>query len=139
MRLYEQHQRALRDSIVSFALAQVGTPYLFGGTSPVAGFDCSGLVQYVYSRHYLKPPRLAARQARIGKVIRRRDRLERGDIVAFGHDSVTHIGIYVGQRKFVHASSVAGRVIVSSIDRQPTVQIRPFVAGRRVLVLASAN
>lgn len=138
MRAFEQHQLALRDSIVSFALAQVGTPYVLGGTSPLKGFDCSGLVQYVYSRHYLTPPRQAARQARIGTAIRR-DRLQRGDILAFGHDSVTHIGIYVGQRKFVHASSVAGRVIVSSIDRAPTLQIRPLVAARRVLAVATAD
>jgi cell wall-associated NlpC family hydrolase len=138
MRAFEQHQLALRDSIVSFALSQVGTPYKFGGTTPMSGFDCSGLVQYVYSRHYLTPPRTAARQARIGAPIRR-DRLQRGDILAFGHDSITHIGIYVGDRKFVHASSVAGRVIVSSIDRAPTLQIRPLVAARRVLAVASAD
>ena len=138
LRAFEQHQLALRDSIVRFALAQVGTPYVFGGTTPASGFDCSGLVQYVYSRHYLTPPRTAARQARIGTAIQR-DRLQRGDILAFGRDSVTHIGIYVGDRKFVHASSVAGRVIVSSIDRAPTVQIRPMVGARRVLVVAAAN
>ena len=138
MRAFEQHQLALRDSIVSFALAQVGTAYRHGGTTPTGGFDCSGLVQYVYSRHYLTPPRTAARQAKIGAGIRR-DRLERGDILAFGRDSVTHIGIYVGDRKFVHASSVAGRVIVSSIDRAPSVQIRPLVGARRVLAVATAN
>lgn len=138
IRAFEQHQLALRDSIVSFALAQVGTAYVMGGTTPVSGFDCSGLVQYVYSRHHLTPPRTAARQARIGTAIRR-DRLQRGDILAFGHDSVTHIGIYVGERKFVHASSVAGRVIVSSIDRAPSLQIRPMVGARRVLVVASAD
>lgn len=138
LRAFEQHQLALRDSIVSFALAQVGTPYILGGTTPAKGFDCSGLVQYVYARHYLTPPRTAARQARIGAPIRR-DRLQRGDILTFGRDSVTHIGIYVGDRKFVHASSVAGRVIVSSIDRPPTVLIRPMVGARRVLAVAAAN
>ena len=138
LRAYERHQLALRDSIVSLALSQVGTPYVHGGTTPATGFDCSGLVQYVYSRHYVKPPRTAARQARIGAAIRR-DGLQRGDILAFGRDSVTHIGIYVGDRKFVHASSVAGRVIVSSIDRPPTVQIRPMVGARRVLAVVAAN
>lgn len=137
MRAFEQHQLALRDSIVSSALARVGTPYVRGGATP-QGFDCSGLVQYVYSRYYLTPPRTAARQARIGAAIRR-DHLRPGDILAFGRDSVTHIGIYVGDRKFVHASSVAGRVIVSSIDRAPSVQIRPLVAARRVLAVATAN
>jgi cell wall-associated NlpC family hydrolase len=136
LRVYEQHQRRLRDSIVSLALAQVGTPYKRGGTTP-DGFDCSGFVQYVYGRLYLMPPRLAAHQARIGALIRR-DNLRPGDILAFGAaDSVTHVGLYVGDRKFVHASSVAGRVIVSSIDRPPSELIRPLKLGRRVLAMAN--
>ena len=136
LRAFEKHQAALRDSIVRLALAQVGTRYVHGGESP-AGFDCSGLVQYVYGNMYLMPPRLAAQQARIGAPIRR-DMLRPGDILAFGKgDSVTHVGIYVGDRKFVHASSVAGRVIVSSIDRPPSELIRPLKLGRRVLAMAN--
>ena len=134
---FEKHQRALRDSIVRLALAQVGTPYVRGGTVPETGFDCSGLVQYVYNRMYLMPPRLAAHQARFGMLIGRDD-LRPGDILAFGvSDSVTHVGLYVGDRKFVHASSVAGRVIVSSIDRPPSELIRPLKLGRRVLAMAN--
>jgi cell wall-associated NlpC family hydrolase len=136
LRAFEMHQRALRDSVVRLALAQVGTPYVHGGESP-DGFDCSGLVQYVYGRLYLTPPRLAAHQARIGTPIRR-DNLRPGDILAFGvSDSVTHVGIYVGDRKFVHASSVAGRVIVSAVDRPPSELIRPLKLGRRVLAMAN--
>src|SRR5688572_5747961 len=74
LRAFERHQLALRDSIVRLALAQVGRTYEFGGTTPDGGFDCSGLVQYVYAAHYLTPPRTAARQARIGSPIQR-DRL----------------------------------------------------------------
>ena len=136
LRAFEKHQRALRDSIVRLALAQVGTPYVHGGETP-EGFDCSGLVQYVYGRLYLTPPRLAAHQARIGAPIKR-DMLRPGDILTFGtSDSVTHVGIYVGDRKFVHASSIAGRVIVSSVDRPPSELIRPLKLGRRVLAMAN--
>ena len=139
LRTFEKHQRALRDSVVRLALAQVGTPYVRGGTVPETGFDCSGLIQYVYGRAYLATPRLAAHQARFGKLIGR-DNLRPGDILAFGvSDSITHVGLYVGDRKFVHASSVAGRVIVSSLDRPPTVLIRPMVGARRVLAVAAAN
>lgn len=136
LHVFEKHQRALRDSIVHLALAQVGTPYKRGGTTPEA-FDCSGLVRFVYSSFYVTPPRLAAHQARIGSPIRR-DMLRPGDILAFGvSDSITHVGIYVGDRKFVHASSVAGRVIVSSVDRPPSELIRPLKLGRRVLSMAN--
>lgn len=140
IRIFEQHQRALRDSIVRAALAQVGTPYKLGGTTPDS-FDCSGLVRYVYSQHYLTPPRIAEKQARIGSAIAR-DELLPGDVLTFGDgDRVTHVGIYVGNRKFVHASSVAGRVIVSALDRPAYANIRPFKGARRVLVapLASAR
>src|SRR5688572_4742009 len=57
VRIFEKHQLAMRDSIVRLTLAQVGTRYEFGGTTPVEGFDCSGLVRYVYSQLYLTPPR----------------------------------------------------------------------------------
>jgi cell wall-associated NlpC family hydrolase len=140
IRVFERHQRALRDSIVHSALAQVGTPYKLGGTTPEA-FDCSGLIRYVYSRHYLTPPRVAEKQARIGSGVER-DQLLPGDVLTFGAgDRVTHVGIYVGDRKFVHASSVAGRVVVSAIDRAPAPNIRPLKGARRVLVapLSSAR
>src|SRR5687767_8324949 len=89
---FEKHQRALRDSIVRLALAQVGTRYELGGETPEA-FDCSGLIQYVYGKLYLTPPRTAALQATIGAPIRR-DMLRPGDILAFGvRDSITHVGI----------------------------------------------
>lgn len=132
VRAFELHQRALRDSIVRAALAQVGTPYRLGGATPDS-FDCSGLVRYVYSRHYVTPPRLAGHQAHIGAPIRRNELLP-GDVLTFGvGDSVTHVGIYVGNRKFVHASSIAGRVIVSAVDRAPSELIRPLKGARRVL------
>jgi cell wall-associated NlpC family hydrolase len=133
VQIFEKHQLALRDSIVRLALAQVGTPYEFGGATPVEGFDCSGLVRYVFAQLYLTPPRLAAKQARSGTPVRR-EHLRPGDLLTFGvGDSVTHVGIYVGERKFVHASSVGGRVIVSSLDRPPSDLIRPLKGARRFL------
>jgi cell wall-associated NlpC family hydrolase len=136
VRVFQKHRLALRDSIVRLALAQVGTRYDFGGMTPQRGFDCSGLVRYVFSQLALTPPRTAAKQARIGAAIQR-DRLRPGDLLTFGiGDSVTHIGIYVGDRKFVHASSIAGRVIVSAVDRPPSDLIRPLKGARRLLAIA---
>lgn len=133
---FERHQLSLRDTIVRLAQAQVGMPYVLGGTTPRHGFDCSGLVRWVFSQVHVTPPRLARQQARIGAPIRR-ESLRPGDLLAFGErDSVTHIGIYVGDGRYVHASSVAGRVIVSPLDRRPSKLIRPLASARRVLITA---
>lgn len=130
---------AMRDSIVRLARAQVGRRYRFGGTTPDRGFDCSGFVRYVLAQLHMPLPRLAAQQARVGSPIERDD-LRPGDLVSFGaRDSISHIGIYVGDGQFVHASSVAGRVIVSKLNRAPSRLIRPLKGARRLYALAEAN
>ena len=135
-RVFGEYQLARRDSIVRLSLAQVGTPYTYGGASPQRGFDCSGLVRYVFGQVFLTTPRRAAEQAHSGAPISRHD-LRPGDLLMFGAgDSITHVGIYVGDRKFVHASSVAGRVILSSMDRPPSPLIRPLKGARRLLAFA---
>ena len=126
------------DSIVTVAWALIGQPYEFGGTSPQRGFDCSGLVSFVLSKVQLKLPRTAKQQALVGAPIGR-DRLLPGDLLTFGTDArVSHVGIYVGDGKFVHASSIAGRVIVSPLDRKPSRLIRPLAGARRVLAIADS-
>jgi hypothetical protein len=126
-----------RDSIVTVAWALIGTPYEFGGSS-LNSFDCSGLVRFVLSKVDLSLPRTARQQALVGAPITR-DRLRPGDLLTFGRgDSVAHVGIYVGDGKFVHASSVAGRVIVSPLDRKPSRLIRPLSGARRFLALADS-
>lgn len=127
---------SLRDSIVTLALAQLGMPYVLGGTTPRRGFDCSGLVRWVAAQVHMPLPRTARMQARVGEPVRR-ERLEPGDLLAFGDgERVSHIGIYVGGGRFVHASSVAGRVVVSKLDRRPSRLIRPMRAARRLLATA---
>ena len=124
------------DSIARVALAQLGTRYVLGGTTPDSGFDCSGLVRYVYARSYWTLPRTAQMQALTGSAIDTRS-LMPGDLLTFGDGpGVTHIGIYVGEGMYVHASSVAGRVILSRVDRQPTKLVRPMKGARRLLALA---
>jgi len=125
---------AMRDSIVAIALLQLGTPYVYGGTTPDSGFDCSGLVQYALSQVHLTLPRTAMLQSRAGAPVDRAT-LERGDLVAFGDTAVTHIGIYVGFGRFIHASSVAGKVIVSPLDRTPSRLIRPMRSARRLIAM----
>ena len=128
-----------RDSIVAVAWAMVGEPYILGGSSPQHGFDCSGLVSFVLSRVQLPLPRRAYQQALSGAPIGR-DRLQPGDLLTFGaHDNVSHVGIYIGGGEFVHASSVAGRVVVSPLDRAPSRLIRPLSGARSLLVSSDSR
>lgn len=127
---------SLRDSIVSLARAQIGTRYRHGGASPQRGFDCSGLVQYVMARFQMILPRTAKQQAALGVVVERDTSLLRpGDLLTFASNdraSVSHIGIYVGGGRFVHASSVAGRVIESPLNRAPAPKIKLWRGVARV-------
>jgi cell wall-associated NlpC family hydrolase len=132
----------LRDSVVLMAKAQLGRPYQFGGETPKDGFDCSGLVKYVMAALNLDLPRTADLQAKQGLSIKRdTSRLLPGDLLTFGQTSksdVSHIGIYVGSGRYIHASSVAGRVIESSINRPPAPTIKIWRGARRMLALDSA-
>ena len=98
--------------IVEIARTQVGTPYRFGGTSP-SGFDCSGLVRYVYAQVGVSLPHNAAKQFQYGSPIPR-NRLEPGDLVFF--DRLRHSGIYIGGGRFIHARQTGKRVSIASLD-----------------------
>jgi cell wall-associated NlpC family hydrolase len=136
---YSNSALSLRDSVVAVARAQVGTKYRLGGGSPEKGFDCSGLIQYVMGALRLNVPRTAKQQAKAGLAIKRdTSRLLPGDILTFGKGkkgSVSHVGIYVGDGHYVHASSVAGRVIESAIDRPYSPLIKVWRGARRMLSL----
>ena len=126
---------SLRDSLVALARAQIGRRYKLGGESPDGGFDCSGLVQYVMGALKVQLPRTASQQAHAGRPVDRdRNQLRPGDLVTFGFGKrISHIGIYVGDGRFVHASTKAGRVIESKLDRPPSRQIKPWRGVRRVI------
>lgn len=128
---------SITDSVVAIARAQVGKKYLFGGTSPEGGFDCSGLVKYVLEALKVDVPRTSHEQSRIGSAIPRdTTQLRPGDLLLFGKPKagVSHIGIYVGNGRYVHASSVAGRVIESPLNRPPSTLIKALKSARRILV-----
>lgn len=106
------------NAILMRAISLVGTPYRYGGNTPEGGFDCSGLVNYVFRDAVdLRLPRtsreLAAWQGpRIAP-----DRLAPADLVFFGsRGQVTHVGIYVGEGRFVHAPSTGGTVRLDRLD-----------------------
>ena len=102
-------------AIVTTAKAFIGVPYVFGGTNP-SGFDCSGLLQYVFKLNGLTIPRLADEQYNLGRSAEI-NRLSPGDLVFFTTytSGVSHCGIYVGDGKFLHASSSRG-VIISNLS-----------------------
>jgi len=125
----------MRDSIVMVARSQIGTRYRYGGTTPGGGFDCSGFVRYVLGAIQLVLPRTAAQQAELGAMIPKdTTRLRPGDLLTFGRGRrVTHIGIYVGNGRYVHASPTAGRVIETSLERTDSPLVKIWRGGRRLL------
>lgn len=93
------------------ALGLVGTPYRYGGNTPDSGFDCSGLIGWVYrTQAGLTPPRTVAQLQSWGQPVPG-DQLRAGDLVLFGQGATpTHAGIYVDEGRFVHAPSTGGQV-----------------------------
>lgn len=131
----------LRDSIVALAKAQLGTRYVFGGTTPEKGFDCSGLIRYITAALQVDVPRTAAQQARAGQAVATDPtRLRPGDLLTFGNGrSVSHIGIYIGDGKFIHASTKAGKVVESRLDRPRYKGVKPWQGVRRLFADADTG
>lgn len=97
------------------ALDQVGTRYRYGGDSP-QGFDCSGLVHYAYAQAGLNVPRTTGQLWAAAARVDRRD-LRRGDLLFFRIDGkMSHVGLYLGERRFVHAPQSGRTVSVESLD-----------------------
>lgn len=108
----------LREEIVRTAERYVGVPYRWGGESPRTGFDCSGLTMVVYRLNGLDLPRSSRQQWKVGRRIDR-SRLQKGDLVFFatrGGNRVSHVGIYTGGNKFLHAPSRGRRIQSSSLS-----------------------
>jgi len=109
---------AAANAVLMRAISLVGTPYRYGGNTPAGGFDCSGLVNYVYRDMLdLQLPRTSSALAAWQGPRITPDRLSSGDLVFFGSGgSVTHVGIYVGDGRFVHAPSTGGTVRLDRLD-----------------------
>jgi peptidoglycan DL-endopeptidase CwlO len=99
-------------SVVSIAMQYLGTPYVWGGASP-SGFDCSGLVMYVFSQIGVSLPHSSYAQYGMGSPVSR-DQLQPGDLVFF--DGLGHVGIYVGGGSFIHAPHTGDVVRISSLS-----------------------
>jgi len=117
------------------ALGLVGTPYRWGGNTPDSGFDCSGLIKYVYNDAAgISLPRttremIVMRAQSIGQ-----DKLQTGDLLFFatnGGSQVSHAGIYVGEGRFVHAPATGGTVKLDSLNK--AYWQRAYLNAKRVL------
>ena len=109
---------AAANNVLIRALSLVGTPYRYGGNTPQTGFDCSGLVGYVYRDVLdLRLPRTSSELAAVQGPKIPETRLATGDLVFFGtRGNVSHVGIYVGEGRFVHAPNSGGTVRLDYLD-----------------------
>lgn len=107
----------VRGELGMHALAQLGIAYANGGSAPEAGFDCSGLVNYVYRRATgLNLPRTTYALEKVGRIVDSAE-LQPGDLVFFNTLSraYSHVGIYIGEERFIHAPSTGGVVRMESL------------------------
>jgi len=118
-------------SVLAKALAQLGVPYRWGGAAPDTGFDCSGLVKYVFKTALgIELPRVSREQARGGQPVDRKE-LTPGDLVFFSRRGkvINHVGIYLGEGRFVHAPRT-GRDV--SISKLTGYWYQRFLRARRI-------
>ncbi|MFN3310368.1 MAG: C40 family peptidase [Thermomonas sp.] len=122
---------SLIKSVLQRAFTLLGTPYRYGGSSPEGGFDCSGLVSYVFRTIGIDLPRVSRAMASEGTRIVSRDALAEGDLVFFGRRGrIDHVGIYIGNGQFLHAPRTGRDVTVSSLTSG--YWARKYVEARRL-------
>jgi len=119
------------DKVLQKAKSYQGVPYVWGGTSP-SGFDCSGFTHYVMLKNGIIIQRTASAQYKEGISVSK-SYLKPGDLVFFSTYKAgpSHVGIYVGNNKFIHASSGAGKVVISNLNTSYYVQ--HYIGARRVI------
>ena len=125
-----------RNDIALYAMGLLDTRYRWGGRGPASGFDCSGLVSHVYQE--AAGLRVLGTSAELGQKVRpvQPDQLQPGDLVFFNtlQRRHSHMGIYIGDGRFVHAPSSKGRVRVERLDSR---YFAPRIDGARTLIASS--
>lgn len=114
---YDPSGSDLGQQIADYAMQFLGYNYVYGGSSPATGFDCSGLMYYVYGQFGYKIERVAANQAYCGEHVDYED-LQPGDIICFystDYSYIGHVGMYIGNGQFIHASTYNTGVIISNL------------------------
>ncbi len=108
---------AQKAEVIEIARSLIGKPYTYGGNSPAQGFDCSGLVQYSHRQAGVRLPRTTDDQYDATQRVRR-SALQPGDLVFFrtgGRHFVSHVGIYIGNDRFIHAPSRGKQVSIANL------------------------
>lgn len=113
-------------AVIENARALLGTPYVYGG-STTSGFDCSGFTQYVYKKAGISIPRVSYEQAKAGKPVSKAA-MRPGDLVCF-NSPVSHVGIYLGNGKFIHASAGARVVKILELKYMDLTAVRRFTGA----------
>ncbi len=131
-------QGGLAEKVLLTAYSQIGARYRFGGTSPNAGFDCSGFTRWVYAQNGINLPRSSSEQFRVGRAIAKDD-VKPGDLLIFKryrNSRSTHVGIYVGNGKYIHSPS-KGKTVHEAEAFTGSAGAR-FLGARRVFEDPSA-
>lgn len=125
--------------IILHALSQTGVKYKYGGINPDSGFDCSGFVRYVFQEAAnLTLPHGASAMSQVGKKVNEKE-LQPGDLVFFNtmKSVYSHVGIYVGNNRFIHAPSAGSSISVA--DMNDSYWAKRFTGARRVDAKELAN
>jgi len=117
---------AMSERVVQYAKRFIGVRYVYGGSSPRSGFDCSGFVRYVYAHFGVSLPHSSYAQFGDGRRVSRSS-LRPGDLVFF--DGVGHVGLYVGNGRFIHAPHTGTRVRIETLAGWYSQR---FVGARRL-------
>ena len=129
------------DEVIDTAKSFLGTKYVWAANGPNA-FDCSGFTKYVFREVGINLPRYSGHQAKVGIPVTY-DELQKGDLVFFDTEhkfrgKVNHVGIYIGDGKFIHASSAGKRVMITSFREKPFYKKR-FLRGERVINVVDSD
>ena len=131
----ENNKKVTGEDIAEYAKNYLGYPYVYAEESPSVGFDCSGLVWYVYKHFGYTVSRSSVALANDGKTISKKSDLKPGDILIFlaynDYSRVGHVGIYIGNNEFIHANDEKTGVIITSLDYGKYPE--RFVSGRRII------
>ena len=124
-----RHERASvrQGNVVRYARRLLGVRYVYGGTTPRSGFDCSGFTRFVFAHFGITLPHYSAGQFRLGRRVGRQA-LRPGDLVFF--DDLGHVGIYIGHGRFIHAPHAGTSVAVDALDGWYSTR---FTGARRLV------